>query len=471
MNRIELEKIISFGESEVLEFKKTTGQRTEAAKTICALLNTLGGSVLFGISDKGEIIGQQATAKTLEDISLELRRIEPAIFPEIKIIPVEGDRVVIVVHVSGKCGTYCYDSGPYIRSGPTTQIMPKEEYEKRILDKCHSHRRWENEIAPEWVTIQDLDEEAIQTTLYNAVKLGRMKQPTHTNSESILRGLGLFDGGHLINAAVALYGKSERLFSAFPQLSIRLARFRGADRLSGFMDNRDYWGHAFDLLKRGEMFLLDHIPISSRLVSGQMKREDYPLYPPLSIREALANSICHRDYVNPGGSIAIAMYDDHLEIINPGILHFDITPEKLSHPHESRPWNPTIASVFYRAGIIEKWGTGTLSIINYCKENGNPFPKWEIRTESVVTTFLPSLFFSIGEKTRPESRPRSLEDEILSILQDEPLSKNEIAKKLGHTTISSGLKKAIQNLLRKEAIMYTIPEKTSSRLQKYKLKG
>jgi ATP-dependent DNA helicase RecG len=198
------------------------------------------------------------------------------------------------------------------------------------------------------------------------------KKPTHTDSESILRGLGLFDDGHLINAAVALYGKSERLFVSYPQLSIRLARFRGTDRLGGFMDNRNYWGNGFDLLRRGESFLLDHVPISGRVVPGKMIREDYPLYPPLATREALANSICHRDYTTPGGAVAIAMYDDHLEIINPGIFHFDMTPEKLTRPHESKPWNPIIASVFYRAGVIEKWGMGTLNIIDWCKENGNP---------------------------------------------------------------------------------------------------
>lgn len=145
-------------------------------------------------------------------------------------------------------GTYCYDGRPYLRHGPTTQIMPRGEYERRVLDKFHAHRRWENELAPEWVTVQDLDEEEIQTTLQNAIKLGRMKKPSYTDSESILRGLGLFDDGRLINAAVTLYGKSERLFSSYPQLSIRLARFRGSDRLTGFMDNRDYWGNAFDLL-------------------------------------------------------------------------------------------------------------------------------------------------------------------------------------------------------------------------------
>jgi ATP-dependent DNA helicase RecG len=79
-----------------------------------------------------------------------------------------------------------------------------------------------------------------------------------------------------------------------------------------------------------------------------------------------------------------------MEIINPGVLHFGITPKTLFKPHESRPWNPIIANVFYRAGIIEKWGTGTINIIEWCKENRNPPPEWIIRSGSVILIFKPS---------------------------------------------------------------------------------
>lgn len=245
------------------------------------------------------------------------------------------------------------------------------------------------------------------------------------------------------------------------------------------MDNREYWGHGFDLLKRGELFLLDHVPISGRVVPGKIIREDYPLYPPLATREALANAICHRDYTIPGGAVALAMYDDCLEIINPGVLHFDLTPEKLTMPHDSKPWNPIIASVFYRAGVIEKWGTGTLNIIDWCKLNQNPQPLWEVRVQSVVATFFPSIFFSKGKRideedgalTRLESRPESLEKELLMLLQKCPMSKSEISRNLGHKNISSGLNKVVKNLLNKDLIAYTIPEKPNSRLQKYKLKN
>ncbi|KKL67399.1 hypothetical protein LCGC14_2135380, partial [marine sediment metagenome] len=106
------------------------------------------------------------------------------------------------------------------------------------------------------------------------------------------------------------------------------------------------------------------MPIAGKVIPGKMKREDYPLYPPPAFREAVANSICHRDYTFAGGAVAIAMYDNHLEVINPGSFHFDITPKKLTLPHESRPWNPLIANTFYCSGIIESWGSGTLNILD-----------------------------------------------------------------------------------------------------------
>ncbi len=118
------------------------------------------------------------------------------------------------------------------------------------------------------------------------------------------------------------------------------------------------------------------------------------------------------------------MYDDHLEIINPGTLRFGFTPEILYQPHESRPCNPLIANVFYRAGVIERWGTGTLNIIDWCRDNGNPEPEWLVDVNSVALVFYPV-------PARPESQlePQleSLRVKVVTLLSREILSKSEIS--------------------------------------------
>jgi ATP-dependent DNA helicase RecG len=484
MNFQELKELVTSGESDRLEFKNSTGQRTAAMKTVCGMLNGLGGFVLFGVSDKGNLIGQDISAKTMTDISAELGRIDPPAFPDVETVTLENGKGIIVLRVSGGGGLYTYDGRPYIRSGPTTSVMPKTEYERRLVERLHSTRRWENEPVAIGVSIKDLDADEIHLTLTNAIDAGRIDRPRKTDTKSILTGLGLIIDGMLTNAAVVLYGKSARLESLYPQCLIQLARFRGSDRLSDFSDNRQYWGHAFSLLQRAEAFFKDHIPIAGKVYPDKFKRKDSPAYHPRAFREALANAFCHRDYAVPGASTSVAVYDDRMEIINPGDLHFGITPKTLMRPHESRPWNPIIASVFYRAGIIEKWGTGTLNIIDWCRENGNPPPEWQVRAGSVVVTFKPlmdkperqpesGVELDSQPDSQPESQPESgvesLREKIIQLLSKESLSKSEISKQLGQKQISGQLKKVLMELLETGVITFTIPEKPNSRLQKYRL--
>jgi ATP-dependent DNA helicase RecG len=105
MNLQELKSIIAAGESETVEFKRSTSQLQDGIKAVCAMLNGLGGFVLFGVSDRNEIAGQQVSQRTLEEIANEVRRIEPPAFPDIETVPlVGGDRAVIALRVPGGGG-------------------------------------------------------------------------------------------------------------------------------------------------------------------------------------------------------------------------------------------------------------------------------------------------------------------------------------------------------------------------------
>ena len=263
--------------------------------------------------------------------------------------------------------------------------MSADEYNRMLFERMHTERRWENQPATGW-TVDDLDIPEMRNTIAEAVRIGRLNEPGTRAPEDLLRGLGLMRAGTLFRAAVVLFGKTERLECDMPQCLLRVARFPGIDR-SEFLDNRQFIGNAFTLLGDAERFLRDTLPIASRFEPGRMQRIDDPLYPPLATREALANALCHRDYAMGGGSIGLAVYDDRLEATSTGPLHFGLTPEDLFGPHESRPWNSLIARTFYRRGIIEEWGRGTIRMADLATAVGLPCPEIEQRGDCVTVRF------------------------------------------------------------------------------------
>jgi ATP-dependent DNA helicase RecG len=411
----ELKELISRGESDQVEFKRSTGQRTEAAKTVCGMLNARGGFVFFGVADDGEVVGQQVTAGTDADIMHELARIEPRPLVSPEVIPVDEARSIVLLRVpEGSGGVYRFDGRPYIRRGATTGLMTQEEYEQRLLHHMHPRTRWETQEAFEF-EVADLDHDEIVTTVEAAIANGRLADPGTREITALLRGLGLLRKGRLLNAAVVLFAKRDLLLPHYPQCVLRLARFRGVDKTE-FVDQRQVMGNAFELLDDAGRFTRTYVPVAGRVVPDVFHRVDDPLYPPVALREALANALCHRDYASPGGSTNLAIYDDRLEVSNTGRLPFGWTVEDLLRPHISQSPNPVIAGVFYRRGIIEQWGRGTLKIVELTERAGLPRADFEIRGGEFVVRFKPTGYV-------PPSQVRhaltEFQQEILEILARE----------------------------------------------------
>lgn len=408
----EIEMIVAGGESEQVEFKTSTGQRTEAAKTVCGMLNHKGGFVVFGVRDDGRITGQQVSAATTEDVARELRRIDPQALLNPEIIRLPEGRAILLVRVPRGDGPYTYDGRPYIRVGASTVQMETEEYQRRLIERAHPASRWEVQAA-EGVTLDDLDGDEIIRTAEEAMRRNRLEDPGSRRIEDLLLGFSVLRNGRVLNAAVVLFGR-EGLFPLYPQCTMRMARFRGRD-MSEFIDNRQETGNAFHLFLRGQRFLRDHLPVAGRVVPGLFERVDDPLYPPVALREALANAFCHRDYGVHGGSVGIAMFDDRLEISSTGPLRFGLKPVNLSSPHPSLPWNPTIASVFYLRGMIEKWGRGTLKIGELTQRAGLVPPEFHERAGEVVVRFFPGAYIP---PTRVSHELTELQRELLLLLSE-----------------------------------------------------
>ena len=334
----DVRQLIKGGESEIVEFKQSTGQLSRAGEALCAFLNGRGGTVLIGVAPEGRIVGQEVADKTQRDIAHCLQRFDPPASIRILQVPLDRSNLeVIVLQTPALEGRrpYSFDGRAYERVGSTTSVLPQEKYKQLLLDQVHLQHRWENQPAD--ISLEDLDREEILRTARAGVDAGRIPEEVHRDPGEILDRLGLRREGRILQGAVVLFGT--RFLPDYPQCYLRLARFIGVNKTE-FMDHRSMHGHAFRLLDEGLLFLRRHLPVAGRVLPGVMERQDEPLFPMIALREALVNAFCHRDYMIYGGSVSLAIYDDRLEIWSAGGLPFGLTPAQLKRDHESLPRNP-----------------------------------------------------------------------------------------------------------------------------------
>lgn len=241
-------------------------------------------------------------------------------------------------------------------------------------------------MIAEGYKITDLNREEIFKTVSDGISENRIPASAQRdNIKAILKRLELIEGDQLKNAAVALYAKPKSLH--FMHCMIKMARFKGTDHLGEFIDNQQIRGNCFDLLEAADSFIKRNFTIASTFKPDQFKRIDTPTLPVMAVREALINAICHRDYEQQGTDISVAMFDDRLEIWNSGLPPAPLKINDLKRPHKSVLRNKLIANAFYVRGFIEKWGTGINKIMELCKADGVPQPKFEEITGGLSIIF------------------------------------------------------------------------------------
>ena len=383
----DIKKLIADDEHRTLELKKSTGELKEGMKSACAFLNTEGGYLIFGITPTSlKIIGQYVTDTTQRLIAQELAKIEPGIDARAEFVgvPDSDGQQLIVYHFDGwQDGQvpYTYQGCPYYRIESTTKVMPREMYNERLRRSNPRKFAWDAQIA-EGKTIADLNEDRIRGAVRLGVAGGRINASAEGDKvETLLTKFKLLNDGKPTNAAVVLFGDN---VDDYPQLLLRMARFRGTDKME-FIDNKRATGNFFDLLDAGIDFCFKHMNLSGKIVG--LRREEHLDIPMEALREALTNAYCHRRYDDPRASVSLAIYDDRVEIVNPGCFTNGLTPENIKESHESFPYNHLIAQVLYLSTYLESWGTGVRRMIDLCREQGLPEPEYQSDGYTVKIVF------------------------------------------------------------------------------------
>lgn len=366
-----IEKIISQGESEITEFKKSTGEWKEIIETISAFSNTGGGEILVGINNSGEVKGVEIGKNTFEDLTNKIKEnTDPEIYPLIT-TRIINNKTIMAIRIKESNDHLVLAFGrPYKRVGKSTVRMSKDEYESMILEKHKEKLQFDTQVCIK-ATINDIDKEKLRWFLRKSKEERNYDIDPETPIRDALNRLNLIQNEIPNNTAILLFGKDPHKF--FPQVKIRAGRFKGIKGLD-FIDMKVLEGAIPQLREKAMNFMVEHI--NHGVFFDANRRYDKWEYPLRALEEVLNNALAHRDYFS-NAEIHLSIYDDRIEVWNPGELPPPLTPEDLKREHKSIPRNKFLADKLFLIKYIEEWGRGTNRIIDEMRENKLPEPEFK----------------------------------------------------------------------------------------------
>lgn len=355
-------------ETELIEFKETW--RDEYLKWICGFANARGGILYIGINDKGEAVGVTNPQKLMEDLPNKISS-TLGIIPMVN-CQIKQGKDIISITVYGSNAPVAYHGKYYVRSGTTLQELSGIALQDFIMKRIGM--TWESQSIPN-ATIDDISSEAINYFIRAGVKAKRIPQNANYSSiETVLKNRHLLDShGRLTLAALLIFGKDPQQFCLTSGVKIGLFGHSYSDLIRQDIVNGNLIQMADNVIS-----LLDAKYLIRPIHYEGLQRIEPLEIPYEALREILFNAIIHKDY--RGAEITIRIFQDRMEIWNPGRLPEDFDINNLWSKHGSIKRNQLIAETFYYAGFIENWGRGFEIIHNAFIKEKLKLPTFDAHT-------------------------------------------------------------------------------------------
>ena len=457
MKQKDLNNLLALGEGFTTEFK--LAGTSNVGREICAFANATGGVLLIGVSDAGEIVGVSHHNRLKSEVQSTARSAEPPIAIDVESI---GEVLGITVPEQHS-KPYSFGGKFFIREGASSQQMARNEIREFFFKEGLIH--FDETPCADYDLERDLTPEIWKRFASHA------QIPLDMDAETTLRNLHLLKENKMSHAGAWLL--TDDITGISMSATVTCALFRGTTK-THILDRKEFMGDLYSIYEDCMAYLQSKL--NTALIPHARGRDERLELPVDALREALVNAMVHRDYRSTA-NVQVYIFYDRLEIVTPGGLPAGMREEYLGV--KSVPRNPLLFGIFHRMDLVEKIGSGIKRIRQMCRDYEVAEPVFEVSEHWVTTTFnrqtgqgeVISEILPQPESrpvSQPESRPVSLEVRILSMLKNEPLSKSSLSTGLGQKEVSGQLNKVIRLLLADEAIEYTIPEKTKSRLQKYR---
>mgnify|MGYP000949467958 FL=1 len=378
----EIKKIIQNGENSYIEFKEEEIKAKELAEEIVAFSNSEGGMILIGVDDEGSIKGVKDDK--IEETVMNICRNNciPHIIPLYESIEVEGKRIAVITVPKGlNKPYYTADHKYYIRVGTTKRIASKEE----LLRLFEASGSLHFDISPvEGTSIKDLNIDIIRDYFMKYNTFDLFEEPEESVERILVNAdiLKEADGRKLCTVGgLLVFGKNPEKY--LPQNGVSFAHFKGNEITDELIDKKIITGRIQDIAEQLMVVIKNNMLIPS-VING-LKREDKEEYPMVVMREAIVNSLVHRNYSISGSKIRVLMYDDRIEFRSPGRLPNTVTIEKMKIG-VSYARNPFLVKYMENMRYIDQLGRGIPMILKKMKEAGAKEPLLMEQGEEFVLT-------------------------------------------------------------------------------------
>jgi len=456
-------------EGKTIEFKRDLSSPRNLLKTLVAFANTAGGRLVVGVGDDRSVVGVENPLDQEERLAnLIADGIAPRLVPNIEMMTAKGKTLLVVevflsstrphhLHAEGE------ENGVYVRLGSTNRRADRELIAE--LRRTVEGVSFDEMPMPE-LTITDLDLDAVSRAF-----AGRdPNDPTLRTLKMLVKNQGRSVPSR---GGILLFGRNRT--DHFPDCWVQCGRFIGTDkaRIFDHIEIEEPLPQSVDSIM---LFLKKHAIRGADF--SEVRRKDVWSIPLEPLREAVINALVHADWSQRGGPVRVAFFDDRIEVENPGILPPGMTLEDMRQG-VSKIRNPVIARAFRELNLIEQWGSGVPRIFSQSAAQG--FPEPILRELGLRVRFV----FPLAEQIRvdtatgqptpsrpPTQSPTQSADPVsrlLLALADGSLSSGELRNRLQLKHRPTFRENYLHPALEAGYIEMTIPEKPSSRLQKYRL--
>jgi len=373
-------------ETEWVEFKENKADPVEIGEYISALSNSAAlsgkptGYLVWGIEDGShEIVGTTFIPSRVRKGNEELenwllRLLDPKVSFSFRELEIDGKRVVLLAVERAFRHPVRFQGEAFVRvQSYKKKIKDHPEREKelwRVFDDTPFEARLADEHLGADEVLKLLDYPSFFDLLGTPLPENRNGILAALEKDELIRA---DDGGtwSITNLGGILFAKQLSEFSRLRRKAIRVIEYKGVTRVETKKEQEGTKGYA-----SGFEGLISYI--NNRLPSneeiGQAFRKDVPVYPELAIRELVANALIHQDFFMFGTGPMVEIFEDRIEITNPGEPLID-THRFLDNPPKSR--NEALASMMRRIGICEERGSGVDKVVFQTELYQLPAPIFE----------------------------------------------------------------------------------------------